>query len=211
MSLPSIPIEFNSSENHQRNSRKSAASQINVLMKTKSIPKKLPGINQSLGKRRRIPMALVSAIMMMTFFAMSGKADNILVNPSFNSAPLFTAAGWTQHSSESWSSGVASGVNGSGINIKLVRTGADGLWMQGTYGNGAANPYDQSVSQTVACFPGNAYTADAWYSAYLFCTNHIGGDDGQLQAYYGAGFPNDPRDGGGSGLFGGSGPGAQED
>ena len=147
--------------------------------------------------------------------ALSGQAGNILVNPGFETT-VFTSSAWQQHSLETWSSGPASSVNGTEaggapINIKLVHTGNDGLWMQGTYGNGGATMPDESVSETFACFPGNAYTADAWYSAYLFCTNHIGGDDGQLEPCYGFQPPYAPTQGGGSGLFTGSGAAAQQD
>ena len=159
-------------------------------------------------------MALIFALM-MTFPALSGKAGNILVNPSFETT-IFTSGTWQQHSLESWSSGPASSVNGTEgngtpINIKLVHNGNDGLWMQGTYGNGGITMPDESISETFACFPGNAYVADAWYSAYLFCTNHIGGDDNQLQSCYGLTPPYSPTQGGGSGLFTGSGANAQQD
>lgn len=154
-------------------------------------------------------MALVFVIS-MTLLAMSGKANNILVNPGFESS-VFTASAWQQHSLETWSSAAASSVNGTGINIKLVHSGNDGLWMQGTYGNGGNTMPDESVSETFSCFPGNAYTADAWYSAYLFCTNHIGGDDGQLTKCYGTTPPYAPTQGGGNSLFTGSGVISQED
>jgi hypothetical protein len=173
-------------------------------------------LDQSMSARRRSPMTLIYAVAIaVTFLAMSGKAGNILVNPGFETT-VFTSSGWQQHSLETWSSGPASSVNGTEangtpINIKLVRTANDGLWMQGTYGNGGATMPDESVSQTFACFPGNAYTADAWYSAYLFCTNRIGGDDAQLEPCYGFQPPYAPTQGGGSGLFTGTGPGAQQD
>jgi hypothetical protein len=181
-------------------------------MKTNEQSQQIQSANQIFSGLRRISLALVSAII-MSFFALSGQAGNILVNPGFETA-VFTSSAWQQHSLETWSSAAASSVNGTEpggapINIKLVHTGDDGLWMQGTYGNGGTSMADESVSETFACFPGNAYTADAWYSAYLFCTNHIGGDDGQLQPFWGTGFPNDPRDGGGCGLFEGSGAGLQ--
>jgi hypothetical protein len=165
-------------------------------MKTKNNHQILPGINQSLSERRRIPMALVSAII-MTVLALSGKAGNILVNPSFNSSPLFAPGGWTQHSGQTWMSDHASAQDGT--SIKLVRTGADALWMQGQYN--AANQ-DSYVSQTIGCVPGNAYTADAWYSTYTYqATNRLGGateiDQGGTRYF--------------SGLFGGAGSGVQED
>ncbi len=183
-------------------------------MKTKNTSQKLPGINRSLSERRWNPITLVAAIV-MTFFAMSAEAGNILVNPGFEST-VFTSGAWQQHSLETWSSAPASSVNGTEaggtpINIKLVHTGNDGLWMQGTYGNGGATMPDESISETFACFPGNAYTADAWYSAYLFCTNHIGGDDGQLTGCYGTTPPYSPTQGGGSSLFTGTGAAAQQD
>lgn len=184
-------------------------------MKTINTPKNLPGINQSFGERHRIPLALVSAIVIL-LLALSAKAGNILNDPGFESGSLFSASTWTQHSPESWSSAPANSVNGTEpggapITIGLVHTGANALWMQGTYGNGGAEPLDESISQTFACAPGNTYTADAWYSAYLFCSNHIGGDDGQLNACYGTVPPFSATQGGGAGLFEGTGAGAQED
>src|SRR5580692_3221839 len=164
-------------------------------MKTNEKSQQIQSANQIFSGLRRIPLAFVSAII-MSFFALSGQAGNILVNPGFETS-VFTSSAWQQHSLETWSSGPASSVNGTEpggapINIKLVHTGNDGLWMQGTYGNGGATMPDESVSQTFACFPGNAYTADAWYSAYLFCTNHIGGDDNSLQKFYGFTPPYSP-------------------
>lgn len=174
----------------------------------------IQSINQSFSEFRRISLALFFAIAMI-FLAVSGKAANILADPGFETA-IFTSSAWQQHSLESWSSAAASSVNGTEaggapINIKLVHTGNDGLWMQGTYGNGGTGMPDESISETLACFPGNAYTADAWYSTYLFCTNHIGGDDGQLQSFYGLVPPYSPTQGGGSSLFTGSGVASQED
>jgi len=183
-------------------------------MKTNEKPQQIQSANQTSSGLSRILLALVSAII-MSFLALSGKAGNILVNPGFETS-VFTASGWQQHSLETWSSAAASSVNGTEpggapINIKLVHTGNDGLWMQGTYGNGGANMADESVSETFACFPGNAYTADAWYSAYLFCTNHIGGDDNSLQPFYGFTPPYAPTQGGGTGFFTGSGVTSQQD
>jgi len=108
----------------------------------------------------------------MAFIALSGKAANVLVNPSFNSSPLFNPGSWTQHSPVTWSSSPASAADHS--SVKLIRTGADGLWFQGNYGNGGQS-IDQYVSQTFACFPGNVYTADAWYSAYVSFAGSLGG------------------------------------
>ena len=63
---------------------------------------------------------------------------------------------------------------------KLVHSGKNGLWMQGLYGNGQGGPQTSFAAQDASCIPGNTYTADAWYSAYTYCTSHIGGDDGSL-------------------------------
>jgi hypothetical protein len=168
-------------------------------MKTKKTLKKLPGINRSSSEHRRISLALVSAFTMM-LSALSGHAANLLVNPSFDSAPLFTAGSWTQHASESWSMGPASGADVT--SVKLIRTGHDALWMQGLYQNGQGGPQTSYASQSISCTPGNTYSADAWFSAYTMCTNHIGGDDGSLHLQ-----ANDPW--GGSSLFGND--GANED
>jgi hypothetical protein len=179
-------LKSNSSENQQRNSRKSAASQINVLMKTKSTLKKLPGMNRSLSEHRRILAALVATAMMM-LLALSGQAANVLVNPSFDTSPIFTSGSWSQHASETWS--MASATAADPTSIKLVHTGTSGLWMQGLYGNGQGGPQTSYAAQSFACTPGNTYTADAWYSAYLVCNQHIGGDDGSTPP-------------GGNGLYG---------
>src|SRR6516225_9786352 len=99
-------------------------------MKTKYNPKYLAGVNQSIGERRRIPMALVSFITLM-LLVLSGKARDILVNPGFETS-VFASGAWTQHSLQTWSSGAASTVNvteprGAPIKIKLFHTGNDGL------------------------------------------------------------------------------------
>ncbi|HWD92029.1 MAG TPA: hypothetical protein VG938_06740 [Verrucomicrobiae bacterium] len=134
---------------------------------------------------RRIPLALVFAAVTM-LCALSSQAANLLVNPSFNSAPIFTAGSWTQHASESWSMGPATAADTT--SVKLIHSGADGLWMQGLYGQGQGGPQTSYASQSISCSPGNTYSADAWYSAYLICNAHIGGDDASTPP-------------GGSGLF----------
>src|SRR5690349_3007243 len=163
-------------------------------MKTKTPPPNLPTVNQSLSERHRIPMALVAAII-MTFLAMSGQAANILINPSFNTSPIFASGSWSQHASETWS--MASATAADPTSVKLIRTGANGFWMQGLYGNGQGGPQTSYAAQSFACIPGNTYTADAWYSAYTRCTSHIGGDDGSTPA-------------GGSGLYGADGSGNED-
>src|SRR5690349_13439458 len=131
-------------------------------MKTKQQPEILPSINQSMSARRQSPITFIYAItIIVAFLAMSGKAGNILVNPGFDSSPLFAAGSWTQHAGQTWMENHATAEDHN--SIKLIRTGADALWMQGQY-NGANQ--DSYVSQTFATFPGNVYSADAWYSTY---------------------------------------------
>lgn len=132
-----------------------------------------------------MPIALVSVIITI-LFALSGKAGNVLVNPGFESSPIFASGSWSQHASETWS--MSSAAAADPTSVKLVHTGANGLWMQGLYGNGQGGPQTSYAAQDLACLPGNTYTADAWFSAYTYCKSHIGGDDG-----------SDPP--GGSGLF----------
>src|SRR6266404_1297784 len=163
-------------------------------MKTNNTAKDLPSINQSLSEHRRIAQALVSAII-ITLLALSGKAANVLVNPGFESSPIFTSGSWSQHASETWS--MASAGAADPTSVKLVHSGANGLWMQGLYGNGQGGPQTSYAAQDATCIPGNTYTADAWYSAYVYCTSHIGGDDG-----------SDPP--GGSGLYGADGSGNED-
>ena len=131
----------------------------------------------------------------MMLLAFSGKAANVLVNPGFESSPIFTSGSWSQHASETWS--MASATAADPTTVKLVRSGANGLWMQGLYGNGQAGPQTSYAAQSFACSAGNTYTADAWYSAYTYCTSHIGGDDGT----------DSP---GGSGLYGADGTGNED-
>src|SRR5580700_4331210 len=133
--------------------RKSAAGQANVLMKTKNTLKNLPDLNQSLSERRRIPMALVCAII-MTLLALSGKAANVLVNPGFESSPVFASGSWSQHASETWSMSSGTGQTPNA----LIHTGNNSLWMQGLYGNGQGGPQTSYAAQDLACFPGNTYT-----------------------------------------------------
>ncbi|HEV2209413.1 MAG TPA: hypothetical protein VG167_11595 [Verrucomicrobiae bacterium] len=163
-------------------------------MKTNDTPKNLPDINRSLSEHRRIRLALVFGLM-LTLLALSGNAANVLVNPGFEASPIFAPGSWSQHASETWS--MASATAADPTTIKLVHSGANGLWMQGLYGNGQAGPQISYAAQSFACTPGNTYTADAWYSAYAFCTSHIGGDDG-----------SDPP--GGSGLFAADGSGNED-
>lgn len=174
-------------------------------MKINEKTQQIQSINQSFSELRWISPTLVFAII-MTFLALSGKAANVLVNPGFDSAPLFAPGSWTQHSSQTWSSGAASSADPTPAADKLIHSGANGLWFQGVY-SGA--PQDQYVSQTFSCTPGNTYTADAWYSAYTYCSSHIGGDDGSDPANAFT-YPVGSGVGGGSGLYGTDGSGNED-
>ncbi len=158
-------------------------------MKTKKHHQTLPGINQSWSERRRIPMTLVSVVITM-LLALSTQAANVLVNPSFDAAPIFASGSWSQHASETWSmsSGTVQTPNA------LIHTGQNSLWMQGLYGNGQGGPQTSYAAQDAACIPGNTYTADAWYSAYV--------------SYVGPGIGGSGT--GGSGLFAADGTGNED-
>ncbi len=142
-------------------------------MKTKNIPKKLPRINRPLSKHGRILLALVSAVITM-LPALSSKASNVLVNPGFESSPIFASGSWSQHASETWSMGAATGW-GAGT---LIHTGSEALWMQGLYGNGQGGPQTSYAAQNFTCVPGNTYTADAWFSTWVYCATGVGGFGG---------------------------------
>jgi hypothetical protein len=101
---------------------------------------------------------------------MMANAANILVNPGFESAPIFST--WSAQSTESWSMDAATS-HGS-----LIRTGANALWTQGLYLNGGAPAYYNMVAyQLIAAAPGSTYTADAWFSEYTYHFGPIGGDN----------------------------------
>ena len=155
---------------------------------------------QQLSAPRQLWLAITSA-MLLTCLATTGWAANVLQNPGFESSPIFTAGSWSQHASETWSMGSASSADPT--SIKLVHSGANGLWMQGLYGNGQAGPQTSYAAQDIACLPGNTYSADAWFSQYTLCTNHIGGDDGSLHLVSGDNW-------GGSGLFAADGSGNED-
>jgi len=159
-------------------------------MKAKNTQINLIGIYRSLSKRRHIPLALVSAVVLM-LLGLSAKAGNILVNPDLTGSAIFTTGSWSQHASETWSMAPASAADPT---KDVLQTNGGGLWMQGLYGNGQGGPQTSYAAQDFACFPGNTYTASAMYSAYTMCQSHIGGDDGSLG-----------QNVGGSGLFGNDG------
>jgi hypothetical protein len=146
-------------------------------MKTQNIPKNVPGITSTMSERRRIPMALFTVIIML--LTLSVKAGNILVNPSFESSPLFASGSWSQHATVTWSMNAGS----AWAPHQLTRTGGNSFWMQGVYNGGNNTTY---AAQDFACFPGNTYTADCWYSAYVTNNVSIGGSGGSGSGLFGS-------------------------
>jgi len=88
-------------------------------------------------------------------------AANILVDPGFETAPIFTY--WSAQTTETWSMNSATSTpNG------LIHSGANALWTQGLYlQGGAPRYYNMGAYQTIACAPGATFTADAWFSEYV--------------------------------------------
>src|SRR5690348_14090746 len=115
-------------------------------------------------------------------FALSSQAVNILSNPGFDGPPAGLNS-WSAHTTEGWSYAAHSDVSISS---------PDSCWQQGLYGNGGAplNPYISYVYQKVAAAPGYTYSADAWFTQFVFGSGD-GGNSG------GGGFL-----GAGCGLFG---------
>ncbi len=113
---------------------------------------------------RRFPsrtrLFLFAALLSAGFLAGSAiQAANILVDPGFETAPIFSS--WSAQTTESWSMDAATGHGG------LIRTGANALWTQGLYLNGGAPPYyNMGAYQLIAAAPGSTFTADAWFSEY---------------------------------------------
>ena len=130
-----------------------------------------------MSERRRIPMALFTVIIML--LTLSVKAGNILVNPSFESSPLFASGSWSQHASVTWSMNAGT----AWAPHHLTRTGGNSFWMQGVYNGGNNTTY---AAQDFACFPGNTYTADCWYSAYVTNNTNIGGSGGSGSGLFGS-------------------------
>lgn len=122
--------------------------------------------------RRRITSTLCGTLLAGFLFAsLVAQAGNILVNPGFETTPIFSA--WTAQTTEGWS------MNGATAQGSLIRTGANALWMQGVYGNGGAPPYfNMGAVQTFATGAGSTFTADAWFSAYTYAKFAEGGDNG---------------------------------
>jgi hypothetical protein len=159
-------------------------------MKNNETSQHIQSVNHRFSDLRRISLTVVSAIV-LTVFALSGKAQTeILVNPNFGPGPIFAAGSWTQHASETWSMGPASSADGSAD--KLIKPGsANGLWMQGLYGNGQGGPQTSYAAQDFATFPGNQYSADAWYSAYSYFNGGLGGLSGNSGEFQNDGSGNE--------------------
>jgi len=110
-------------------------------------------------------------------------AANILVDPGFETAPIFSS--WSSQTTESWSMNAATTTpNG------LVRSGANALWTQGLYLNGGAPAYyNMGAYQKIACAPGATFTADAWFSEYVSYpyngADGASGNSGLLSTYSG--------------------------
>lgn len=133
---------------------------------------------QLLGYREKVRGASRLLLALLAAAACAGnqaQSANILVNPGFESTPIFTAGSWTTHTTESWSMNAATTIAGGG----LIRTGANGLWTQGLYLNGGAPAYyNMYAYQKIAAAPGSTFTADAWFSQYSSYYQHQGGDNG---------------------------------
>ena len=106
---------------------------------------------------------------MAACFCLPANAVNILTNPGFDGPPA-GLNGWSAHSTEGWSYAPHSDVS---------LSSPESCWQQGLYGNGGAplNPYISYVYQKVASAPGYTYTADAWFTQYVFGSTD-GGDNG---------------------------------
>ncbi|MGH7950770.1 MAG: hypothetical protein ACREFE_02450, partial [Limisphaerales bacterium] len=141
----------------------------NVFMKPNKKPQHNKVMNYIFKKLGKISFAPISVII-LACFAPNGNAANLLLNPGFESTAAFLTTGWSTHSTESWSISPSTA---------LVRTGVNSLWMQGLYLNG--NPgtyYNMYAYQTFACAPGSFFTADAFFSQYVYDAAGEGGDNG---------------------------------
>ena len=129
---------------------------------------KYPGL---LGSHQLIRCLAGAGLLVALMGGHAALAANVLVNPGFESSP--TLSGWSTHTTEGWS------MNSASSQGQLYRTGNNGLWTQGLYGNGGAGRYyNMYAYQKLAAAPGSTYTADAWYSAYSFYYKGQGGDNG---------------------------------
>jgi len=142
-------------------------------MKTK-YPNDAQFVDQSgqfTGRRRTIPTLFSTLLAGFMFATLAAQAANILVNPGFESTPIFST--WAAQTTEGWS------MNSATSQGSLIRTGANALWTQGLYGNGGAGRYfNMYAFQKIAAPAGATYTADAWFSAYTYYPAGQGGDNG---------------------------------
>jgi hypothetical protein len=114
-------------------------------------------------------LIVVFCAVMAVCFCLPANAANILSNPGFDGPPV-GLSGWSAHSTEGWSYAPHSDVS---------LSSPESCWQQGLYGNGGAplSPYISYVYQKVASAPGYTYTADAWFTQYVFGSTD-GGDNG---------------------------------
>src|SRR5579859_1110649 len=106
-------------------------------------------------------------------FALNSEAVNILSNPGFDGPPAGLNS-WSAHSTEGWSYAA---------HADTFISSPDSCWQQGLYGNGGApNTYISYVYQKVSAAPGYTYSADAWFTQYVFGSTD-GGDNGSCGLY----------------------------
>ena len=129
-------------------------------MKTSKKTRQILGIPAKTQRRKFIARFITaSCAAIAVCFAWSSQAANILSNPGFDGPPA-GLSGWSAHTTEGWSYAPHSDVS---------LSSPESCWMQGLYGNGGApNTYISYVYQQVASAPGYTYTADAWFTQYVY-------------------------------------------
>jgi len=143
-------------------------------MKTSKKSRQILGIPVITQRRKFIARFITAfcAVVAMCF-ALSSEAVNILTNPGFDQAPGFT--GWSAHTTEGWSYIV---------NSTMFLSSPNALWSQGLYGNGGApNTYISYEYQTIPSSAGYTYSADAWFSQFVYAPAGEGGDNGNSGLY----------------------------
>ncbi|MGA2869928.1 MAG: hypothetical protein ABSF34_12320, partial [Verrucomicrobiota bacterium] len=119
-------------------------------------------------------LIMVSAIT-LACLAITGKAANILQNPDFEIGSL---ADWSIHNVAPFSP-IQPGANQG----QLYYPGTtESCWAQGAY---LGSPSIDYAFQTLACAPGSTFTADAFFSQYVFYNGPLptGGFDGSSGLY----------------------------
>ncbi len=142
-------------------------------MKTSKKSRQILGI-PVITQRRQFVVRFITAFcaMVTVCFALNSEAVNILTNPGFDQSPGFS--GWSAHSTETWSYAVHNDVS---------LSSPDSCWQQGLYANGGApNTYISYVYQKISSSAGYTYSADAWFTQYVFGSTD-GGDNGSSGLY----------------------------